>query len=293
MRKFLTTLISLVLIAIFSFQAMPVLAADPTELNLTIEDVIGQWNGQMEYLFEKSTGHFAALSSLPQRVNDVEFTLWNKMMVDPESDLTLGLGSYGIGSVYLEEDGSFYGLENRSPSRSLELLGKFEIEGTRILFKGIIKEKVWDMPGSGPDEGTQEISLTGSKEGPASLSPATTEEPINFGIEIEKGHISFIQGRAYIHRNAKIIPATMSESLMAGDLLVMDEGEMTIEGNEGGSIKFVGRTRFQLPEEVGVKKTPPSAIAKILGDIWTKTKEFVRGESFEVQVPTGTCGVRG
>lgn len=294
MRKTLITLVSLLLIAVFSLQTVPVQAADPTELNLTIEDLMGKYNGEMEYLFEKSTGHFAALTSLPERVNDIEFILSNKYNFDPESDFRFSLGSHGVGSVYLEEDGSFYGLDTSSSSRSLELLGHFEIEGTRILFQGIIKEKVWDMPGAGPDEGTQEISITGSKEGPASLSASATEEPIELGEGVEKGRISFVQGNAFIQRGNRIIPAVVGEGLLAGDTVSCEQGsEVTIAGAVSGSLKIVDNVRFQIPEDKPAKKATYSSISVFMGEIWTKTKEFLTGESFEVKTPDGACGVRG
>lgn len=34
-------------------------------------------------------------------------------------------------------------------------------------------------------------------------------------------------------------------------------------------------------------------VGLVLGNIWSKTKEFLAGESFQVKTPTATCGVRG
>jgi hypothetical protein len=36
-----------------------------------------------------------------------------------------------------------------------------------------------------------------------------------------------------------------------------------------------------------------SKLGNFLSGLWTKIKELVRGESFEVQQPTATAGVRG
>ncbi len=297
MRKLITILLALTLIASPSFQAMPALAADPTELDLTIEDLLGAWTGKLEILLDQDTGHFAALADRSSGPYDVEVRLNNKYMTDPEADLRLGYAVYSpytIESIYLEEDGSFYGLSQSSPSRSLELLGAFEVEGTRIKLNGTIKEKVWDMPGAGPDEGTRTLSLIAYKAGAPVTAPSkTTDESLEFGTGTAKGRISSIEGKAYIQRDARIIPAVVGEVLLAGDTVVSESGVVTIEGEVSGSLKIPVGIRLQIPEEKAVKKTSSSALAEMLGNIWSKTKEFLSGESFEVKTPNGACGVRG
>lgn len=129
----------------------------------------------------------------------------------------------------------------------------------------------------------------------ATTTPQTTtvEEPLEFGTGIEKGRISFVEGRAHIQRGNRIIPAVVGEGLLAGDTVVSESGMVTIEGEASGSLKIPAGIRLQIPEEKAVKKTSSSSLSKMIGNIWTKTKEFLTGESFEVKVCTATCGVRG
>jgi len=128
---------------------------------------------------------------------------------------------------------------------------------------------------------------------PVNPAPVTTEEPVEFGSGQEKATVSYIQGKATIIRNARIFDVSMSDSLLAGDVIVMDEGEMIINGINGGILRIVGRTRFELPAEEKKTVVSPDSLTAKIQNIWEKTIELLRGESFEVKTPTGTCGVRG
>lgn len=125
----------------------------------------------------------------------------------------------------------------------------------------------------------------------------------------EVGRITYIQGPFYIHRNARILPATVSESLMVGDMISGDDpdGKIVIQLDysdhpNAAGYPLTGRTRYALtpfcPESVrseglmgeveGVIRTVNTTI----GDLWTKLKELLRGESFQVQEATAG-GTRG
>ncbi len=137
-----------------------------------------------------------------------------------------------------------------------------------------------------------------SKEKAAAVAtttpPTTIGEPVDFGTGIEKGRISYAKGEVYIQRSERIIEATVGELLLAGDILAVGEGgEMTIEAEGGGTLKLIEKTRFHLPEEKTTKKVSSSSLSVIMDNIWTKTKEFLAGESFEVKECTATAGVRG
>ncbi|MCK9630100.1 MAG: hypothetical protein M0R30_00510 [Methanoregula sp.] len=126
----------------------------------------------------------------------------------------------------------------------------------------------------------------------------------------EVGRITYIQGRYYIHRNARIIPATVSESLMADDLIYGDDpdGEIIIQLDysdhpDAGGYTLTGRTRYSLtpycPEPVrsegmmGEVEGVIETVSTTIDDLWSKLKEILRGESFGVKTPTATAGVRG
>ncbi len=127
---------------------------------------------------------------------------------------------------------------------------------------------------------------------------------------VEVGRITFIQGRFYIHRNARIIPATVSESLMVDDLIVGDDPDGYIiiqldysDHPDAAGYTLTGRTRYPLtaycPEPVrseglmGEIESVMETVSNTFSDLFSQLKEFVRGESFEVKVPTATAGVRG
>ena len=287
MRRSVTVLISLALIVIVSMQSAPVNAA-----SVSAADLVGEWTAKLEINNLEIIGtpdiSKDDINKLADKTQKLVFTqsggaLYLDLPLPPVSQVKLTLNGDQLDGTYRKktDEGTY----------DMYVNGKATKKGSDASFS-------LNVGGSIVSDNQKDIIvffyIYTSKDKAAAAPPSTTmEEPIDFGTGQEKGRITFIQGRAYIHRMGRIIPATVSESLMAGDLIVMDEGEVTIEGNEGGSLKFVGRTRFALPEEKAVKKTSSSALSEMLGDIWTKTKEFLRGESFEVKTPTGTCGVRG
>ncbi len=126
----------------------------------------------------------------------------------------------------------------------------------------------------------------------------------------EVGRITYVQGPFYIHRNNRIIPATVSESLMIGDMIAGNDpdGKIVIQLDysdhpDAAGYTLTGRTRYALtascPEPVrseglmGEVESVMAAVSNTISDLWTQFKELVRGESFEVKEPTATAGVRG
>jgi hypothetical protein len=260
---------------------------------LTLDDLVGNWNGTQ-------TIEYVEGDIDPEWAENNRYLETSCRIRSGADEYSFSGGWTYAGGLVLSPDGSFTATRQYTSNTDGSIIGTFTVDGTITNNGGRLAMncRMEDVKYQSAHYNASKLLMTfnGVKEGTLTATfapPAVTEEPVNFGTGQEKGRITFIQGRAFIHRNGRILPATVSESLMAGDLIVMDEGEVTIEGNGGGTLKFMGRTRFQLPEEVGVKKAPPSSISKIVGDIWTKTKELLRGESFEVKTPTGTCGVRG
>jgi hypothetical protein len=120
----------------------------------------------------------------------------------------------------------------------------------------------------------------------------------------ERGRVTFVQGRAYIQRSNRIIPAIVGEGLLSGDKISADEGSsVTIDLDEVGSMQISEKTRFNIPcdpvmeESVGGPLEPVITFFKGIHEesmkIWDQIKEFLSGESFEPKTPTATAGVRG
>lgn len=71
--------------------------------------------------------------------------------------------------------------------------------------------------------------------------------------------------------------------------------QAVVTGRNAGYSEIVAATRdgkIQTKSRVFVG-TETEVVGTVLGNIWTKTKELLAGESFQVKTPTATCGVRG
>ncbi len=110
---------------------------------------------------------------------------------------------------------------------------------------------------------------------------------------VEIGRITFVQGKAYIQRSARLIPATVGESLLAGDTVVADEGgEVTVQLVTYGSKTVKDGGRLILEEKV--VHTPQGLFEPVFsffGGIWKTVKETIT--NVEALVDTATAGVRG
>jgi len=165
--------------------------------------------------------------------------------------------------------------------------------------------------------GTDGLAARISRAGGVPMTPQSTVTAPGSGELViktckktgEVGRITFVQGRFYIHRNSRILPASVSDSLMADDLIVGDDldGKIIIQLDysdhpDAGGYTLTGRTRYGLtpycPEPVrsegvvGEIESVMETVSTTLSDLWTQLKELLRGESFQVQEPTGG-GTRG
>jgi phosphoribosyl-AMP cyclohydrolase len=111
---------------------------------------------------------------------------------------------------------------------------------------------------------------------------------------VELGRITFIQGRAFIERSLRIMPAIVGEGLLCGDRLSVEEdAELTIM-LDSKEIKIEEKTTFSLPACKGKDAlSKKGSFAHFIGNLWWKIKEKLSGDSFEVKTPTATAGVRG
>jgi hypothetical protein len=108
----------------------------------------------------------------------------------------------------------------------------------------------------------------------------------DYGVEL--GRITFVQGRAFIERSLRIMPAIVGEGLLCNDILHIEEdSELTFEVNSN-EIKINRKTTYPLPT---CKETDKTKSGSFFGNLWGKIKEKLSGESSKTL--TATAGVRG
>ena len=109
----------------------------------------------------------------------------------------------------------------------------------------------------------------------------------------EKGVITYSEGRAFVVRGVRTIPAKVGTILMAGDVVAVEEGSaVSIDLTNTGLLKISEKTKFEIPQ-TQAQEERTSSISLFFGGIWTEAKKLIQGESFEIKTPTATAGVRG
>jgi len=145
---------------------------------------------------------------------------------------------------------------------------------------------------------------TSASKPPAAEEPAKAEEPAvaevipveSITIEPKLFHLKIGAKRQL---NVKIKPpgANASDVLVKSyDSNVIDINlQAVVTGRNVGYSEIVAATRdgkIQTKSKVFVG-SETEVVGVVLDSIWTKTKELLAGESFQVKTPTATCGVRG
>ncbi|MCM2464764.1 hypothetical protein [Methanoculleus oceani] len=125
-------------------------------------------------------------------------------------------------------------------------------------------------------------------------APEVTETPTGSGIiyvdygQTEAGAVKYIQGRAEIHRNARIFPAYAGDSLLVGDALFVREGVVTVEIWDSGT-----RTIYEGGILSVEQKAKPQELLEPVFTFFNDLKSsLARALGFEVNTPTGG-GTRG
>lgn len=155
------------------------------------------------------------------------------------------------------------------------------------------------------------ITVTGAAPAPTTPAPPATEAPtaaqeppleekviLVESITIEP-NLFFLKTGEDRQLNVKIQPPGAN----AADVIVKSYDSKVIDinmnaivtGLDVGYSEIVAATRdgkIQTKSRVFVGDEK-EVVGIVLKNIWSKTKEFLIGESFKVLTPTGTCGVRG
>ncbi|MDN7023823.1 hypothetical protein FGU65_02750 [Methanoculleus sp. FWC-SCC1] len=131
------------------------------------------------------------------------------------------------------------------------------------------------------------------------------------------GRVTYVEagGAAYITRDMRVIPATVGETLLDGDLVSVQPGkfanlklvdrldETLLSGGTDGTVVVIEHysgtadaeecstvLEDALPDSV---KSSWFSIGDIFGDILTTIRELISGESFSVREDTEGAGSRG
>jgi len=153
----------------------------------------------------------------------------------------------------------------------------------------ILLERAGALPGQKP---IATSAIPPTQDGKREIERLEFEKEEGSGT-VEIGRITFVQGKAYIQRSARLIPAFVGETLLIGDTVAADEGgEVTIQLEKYGSKTVKDGGKLILEEKVVQKPEGLlDPVFSFFGDIWTKVKDAIA--SVEAQIPTATAGVRG
>lgn len=93
----------------------------------------------------------------------------------------------------------------------------------------------------------------------------------------EKGVITYSEGRAFVVRGVRTIPAKVGTILMAGDVVAVEEGSaVSIDLTNTGLLKISEKTKFEIPQTQATEERT-SSISLFFGGIWTEAKKTDSG----------------
>lgn len=104
------------------------------------------------------------------------------------------------------------------------------------------------------------------------------------------GRITFVQGKSYIQRSSRLIPAFPGEGLMPGDSISTDKDALVQFEIENKKFSVSGNEIFQIPKECEAKEK--GKITNFFNNTWKKISSFLAGDSFKTQDMTAGAGVR-
>jgi hypothetical protein len=109
-----------------------------------------------------------------------------------------------------------------------------------------------------------------------------------YDADTEVGRISYVQGKGFIQRSSRIIPAIVGEGLMPEDSISSDEDSIVTFNVEGKEYTLSSKERFQLPSECKPKEK--GKISSFFTNVWSKIKGALAGDSSKAL--TATAGVK-
>lgn len=296
--KIISTLLAVLLFTVLSPQRAA--GAD-----ITVDDLIGQWEARLKI---NKLELFGVNESQRDDLYNQEQVPQTLSIYMKDGELML---SFGTLPIPVALSGS-----KLSGSCSGEFMFNYNVEvileGTvRKTEKGIefsinTKQEMW----SDNRKDGSIISCTYAGSTPAGETPSTPEDettPVGEGEEVIpvesitiEPRLVFLKIGATRQLYVKINPPGAN----AGDVVVESYdgkivhlyGDGSVVGLKAGYTEITAATRdgsIQTTSRAFVGEDNEELAGIVLDTIWAKTKEFLRGDSFEVQTPTATCGVRG
>jgi len=124
----------------------------------------------------------------------------------------------------------------------------------------------------------------------------TAKSRVFVGDEDVAAGVYSVFGRVMIESAGNAIPANTGQILRYGDVIttsevssariILPDGRLILINSD--VVFDVGSGREKNPTELALR-----SISLMVSNFWSKTREFLAGESFQVKTPTATCGVRG
>lgn len=299
LKKVISTLLAVLLFTVLSPQRAA--GAD-----ITVDDLIGQWEARLKInkleLFGVNESQRDDLYKEEQVPQTLSFYM-------KDGNLMLSFGTIPI-PVTLNGNklrGTYSG-EYMFNDIESTLEGTVSKSTNGLEFSISTKQEMW----SSNRKNGSIISCTYTSAGstPPGETPATPEdETTPVGEEEEvipvesitiEPRLVFLKIGAKRQLYVKINPPGAN----AGDVVVESYdgkivhlyGDGSVVGLKAGYTEITAATRdgsIQTTSRAFVGEDNQELTGIVLDTIWAKTKEFLRGDSFQVQTPSATCGVRG
>lgn len=309
MRKKLKEFFSATLIALLFFSVFSVQKAEGADV--TAQDLIGTWEARLKINKLELFGTMENQRDELYKQEKVPQTLYFSMK-DGKLMLSFGAVSMPVALSGSKLSGTYSG-EYMFYSIESTLDGTVNKSAKGIELTIRTKQEMWDNK----RKNGSIISCTYTSAGadPAAETPVESEEEVPADVQEPVEEEEEVIAVESITIEPKLIFLKIGETKQiyvkikppgadAGDVVVESydrkivglSGGASVMGRKAGYSEITAQTRdgkFKTKSRVFVGEDNKEVASVVLDTLWAKTKEFIRGESFQVQQPTATCGVRG
>jgi len=305
MSKKLKQLVSATLLALLFFTVLNVQKAEGADV--TVEDLIGKWEARLKI---NKLELFGVMKDKRDEVYKQEKVPQTVSFIMKEGKLAVSFGStpvpvtlsgsklsgaFSQKAIYNSEM-TLDGTVNKSAKGIEFRINAREEAWTTDRKNGWISSYTYTSAGATPAPATPAAPAA---EVPAEVQEAAVEEVIPVESITIEPKLFFLKVGATRQINVKIKPLDAN----AEDVIVKSydsnvigiNSNAVVLGRNAGYSEIVAATRdgkIQTKSRVFVGNEK-EVVGLVLDNIWSKTKEFLSGESFQVKTPTATCGVRG
>jgi len=307
MRKKLKEFFSATLIALLFFSVFSVQKAEGADV--TAQDLIGTWEARLKINKLELFGTMENQRDELYKQEKVPQMLYFSMK-DGKLMLSFGAISMPVTLSGGKLSGTYSGelMFNKIEST---LDGTVSKSAKGIEFTISTKQEMWSD--NRKNGSILFCTYTSAGATPAAETPAAEEEvPTDVQEPVEEEEVIAVESIAIepkliflkIGETKQIYVKIKPPGADAGDVVVESydrkivglSGGASVLGRMAGYSEITAQTRdgkFKTKSRVFVGEDNKEVASVVLDTLWSKTKEFIRGESFQVQQPTATCGVRG